>query len=228
MMKKHLILVAGVGFCLTGCLQTRSDVKTGEQRQVLQQQVGTLQKTNADTANRISDLEEQLRFMNGRVEVLEAKLSSSGQEAEQQRRNAVEVTQSHNQKFAVYQEALEKMEQTVQALQTELNNLRAQQLSDRVKGDSSREQAKGAQDPYESADSHFEKKEFKAAILEYQKYVEKNPKGKKVASATYKIGVSFQELGMKNEAKAFYDEVITNFPKSDEARKAKSRLKNLK
>lgn len=228
MIKTSFIITGIIGFSLVGCLQTRSDVRTGEQRQVLQQQVGTLQKTNADTSNRIADLEEQLRFMNGRVEVLEAKLSSAGQEAEQQRRNAVEFSQSQNQKFAVYQEALEKMEQTVQGLQAELNSMRTQQLSDRAKSDSSRDHAKLNQDPYEVADSFFEKKEFKSAILEYQKYVEKFPKGKKVPSATYKIGVSFQELGMKNEARAFYDEVISNFPKSEEARKAKSRLKSLK
>jgi TolA-binding protein len=43
--------------------------------------------------------------------------------------------------------------------------------------------------------------------------------------ATYKIGVCFQELGMIEEAKAFYDEVIAKYPKSNEAAKATSRLK---
>jgi TolA-binding protein len=217
--------LALVAIGAVGCLQTRSDVKTGEQRQVLQQQVGTLQKTNADIWNRISELEEQLRFMNGRVEVLEGRLASASNESDQLRRQSVELTQGQNQKFALYQEALEKMEQNISALQAELTHLRNQPATPSKK-ENEKEALKA--DPFGLAESHFSKREFKAAIVEYQRYVEKNPKGKKVASATYKIGVSFQELGMKGEAKAFYDDVIANHPRTDEAKKAKIRLQKMK
>ena len=54
-----------------------------------------------------------------------------------------------------------------------------------------------------------------------------NPKGKRYADATYKIGMSFQELKLKDDAKAFYQEVIQKFPKSSEAKKAEVRLKKL-
>ena len=224
-----LIFSIGCIALLGGCLQTRSDLKTGEQRQVLQQQVGTLQKTNADTFNRISDLEEQIRFSNGRIEVLENKLATAHNESEQLRRNSVETSQSQNQKIAIFQEALTRMEQNLIALQAEIASVRAQGLAEQTRKETQKEVQKNSdKNPFESGENYFDKKDYKAAILEYEKYRSKSPKGKNFATATYKMGVSFQELGMKDEAKTFYDEVISKHPKSEEARKAKSRLQKIK
>ncbi len=226
---KQIFVVGILSLILSGCLQTRSDVRTGEQRQVLQQQVGTLQRTNADANNRIADLEEQIRFLNGRIEVLENKLAGAHNESEQLRRNSVETSQSQNQKIAIFQEALTKMESNLAALQAEVAGVRAQGLADQARKEAQKENQKNSdKNPFEVGESYFDRKDFKSAILEYEKYRSKNPKGKNIASATYKMGVSFQELGMKDEAKTFYDEVVAKHPKSDEARKAKSRLQKMK
>jgi TolA-binding protein len=88
--------------------------------------------------------------------------------------------------------------------------------------------SKKKSDTYETAQDLFAKKEWKQAILNFQKYRDENPKGAKFADATYKIGVSFQELGMKDEAKTFYEEVLNKFPKSEDAHRAKIRMKGLK
>lgn len=53
-------------------------------------------------------------------------------------------------------------------------------------------------------------------------------KEKNVADAKYKIGVSFQELGMKEEAMAFYEEVVANYSKTEAGKSAKARLAKLK
>ena len=55
-----------------------------------------------------------------------------------------------------------------------------------------------------------------------------NPTGKRYAEASFKMGQSFQELGMKTEARSFYSEVLEKFPKSDWAKKANLHLKSLK
>ena len=81
---------------------------------------------------------------------------------------------------------------------------------------------------YEVAQGHFASKEWKKAILNYQKYVDEFPKGKEVSDSKYKIGVCFQELGMKDEAMAFYEEVVAHFSKSEAGKKAKLRLSKLK
>lgn len=81
---------------------------------------------------------------------------------------------------------------------------------------------------YDLAQEFFSKKEWKKAILSYQKYVDENPKGKNVAEAKYRIGVCFQELGMKEEAAAFYEEVVAQYPKTDAGKRAKVRLTKVK
>jgi len=220
------IFVFFFGFILTGCLQTRSDVKAGEQGRVLQQQVSSLQKNTADVGSRFADLEEQIRFLNGRVEVLESKLMNSNQDAEQAKKMGMESLQSQNQKLMAFQEALTKMEQDNSQLHAEVAALKSalSQSSDSQKSLT----ATSTKNPFEIAEELFAKKEHRQAILEYQKYREKYPRGKSFTAATYKMGLSFQELGLKDEARAFYEEVILKSPKSDEARKAKVRLQKLK
>ena len=71
-------------------------------------------------------------------------------------------------------------------------------------------------------------KKFKDAILAYQKYRDGNPKGRHYGEATFKMGVCFQEMGLKDEAKVFYEEVISKFPGSKDAKKAAVRAKQLK
>ncbi|MFV3407172.1 tetratricopeptide repeat protein [Bdellovibrio bacteriovorus] len=221
---KLIILVVATATLLTGCLKTRTDVRENEQRQVMQQQVVTLQKTNADASGRVADLEEQMRELNGRVDVVENKLGSSHSGVENALRNSQQQNQDLSGKVAIMQEALTTMEKQIYALNAEVNALRAEKAA--AQAEKSAKQAK--RDAFEAAQDFFAKKDWKQSILNYQKYRDENPKGPKFADATYKIGVSFQELGMKDEAKTFYDEVVSKFPKSEEARRAKIRLKGLK
>lgn len=213
-------------FVLVGCLQTRSDVRAGEQGKVLQQQVSTLQKTNADVSNRFEEAIEQMRYLSGRVEVLENQVQQLKQESDSTRKANAELNQSQTQRISLFQETLAKMESEQEKLLAELAAVKSALQAEPAK-------ATAAQNPkvkntYELGDILFAKKEYRQAILEYQKYREKFPKGKNVASATYKMGVSFQELGLKDDAKAFFEEVISKAPKSEEAKKSKARLQKLK
>lgn len=233
MMKWFSISALLLTLALTvGCLQTRSSARDGEQRQVLQSQVSTLQKNNADVGSRFADIEEQVRFLNGRTEVLENKMASVSNDSEMIRRNSVEVLQSQNQKIQIFQEALTKMEQEQAMLRAELASFRAQQQMAQAQQIAQQKEAQKAaaasKNPFENAENLFAKKDFRQAILEYQRYREKSSKGKNFAEATYKIGLSFQELGMKDEAKSFYEEVIAKFPKTEAAKKSKSRLQKIK
>lgn len=221
---KFLLIAATMTLVLTGCLKTRNDVRDNEQRQVMQQQVVTLQKTNADVGNRFADLEEEVRNLNGRVDVVENKLGKNDSGVENALKTSQQQNADLNSKIAALQEALTKMEKDLLIMNAEVQALKAD------RGASHAEKAAGQakKETYEVAQSFFDKKDWKQAILNFQKYRDDNPKGTKFAEATYKIGVSFQELGMKEEAKTFYDEVVSKFPKSDEARRARIRLKGVK
>lgn len=81
---------------------------------------------------------------------------------------------------------------------------------------------------FDLAQGHFEARRWRNAALEFEKYRSKNPKGKYYISATYKIGVCFEELGEKDNARLFYEEIIKNHPQHHIAKKARYRLKKLK
>lgn len=223
---KSVVFIAAASLFLTGCLKTRNEVKTSEQRQVMAQQVTTLQRSNADVTNRFADLEEQMRNLNGRVDVVENQFGQGRSGMEEVLRSNQQKNAELNQKVMLLQEALTKMESQIFQVSSELNLLRQERASAAAAAAERAKQAK--KNPYEVAQEYFENKDWKQSILNFQKYRDENPKGSKFADATYKIGVSFQELGMKDEAKTFYDEVINKFSKSDEARRAKIRLKSMK
>ncbi len=219
-----LVGVLALSVMLTGCLKTRNEVKDGERRSVIQQQVTSMQRNTADTTSRIGDMEELVRDLNGRVEVVEHKIDQNSSGTQNALKNSQQQTTDVNQKVILLQDALTKMEGQLFQLTAEVQGLKAEKSA--AQAEKMAKQAK--KDSYESAKEFFEKKDWKQAILNFQKYRDDHPKGKQFPDATYKIGVAFQELGMKDESKTFYDEVISKFPKTDEARRAKIRLKGLK
>ena len=75
------------------------------------------------------------------------------------------------------------------------------------------------------AESYYGLKQYKKAILDYSKFPEKFTTSRRLPSALYKIGQSFEALGMKEDAKGFYQELVDKFPKSPEATKAKKKVK---
>lgn len=227
-MSKKVICALTV-FLTTGCLVTKADLKEGrgegESRRSNQTQVTNMQIAKAEETSRNADLESSLREMSGRIEVLENK---AGQSDQGQARNLQQLeTQVSDltKKNALLQEEMGKMETQIQAL--------SEQVAASAQAKAHAEEkpaaaAKGGTALFDAGEDHFAKKEWRKAILNYQKYREQQPKGKKFPEATYKMGVCFQELGMKDESKTFYDELIGKFPSSPEARRARIRLKKLK
>lgn len=215
----------------SGCMQTRSEVKEMEQRQVIQQQVSTIQKTNADAFSRFAETEEQLRNLNGRLEVVENQLQRENQQSQTQSKAQHEQMADMNKRSGLLQDSLVKLEQQIFTLQNEMTLMRSEhaalQSAIQSKAAAGNSQ-KGAKGSFEQAQELFKQKDWKRAILGYQKYRDDNPKGKSLAEATYRIGYSFQELGLKEEAESFYKELIVKYPKSEEAKKAKVKLKSLK
>ncbi len=78
------------------------------------------------------------------------------------------------------------------------------------------------------ADSYYRDKWYEKAILEYQKVIEKYPKGNKVPAALLKQGFSFANLGEKANARLLLKELIQKYPDSHEAKIAKDKLKIIK
>lgn len=203
-----------LGVFLVGCLKTRTEIRDSVARKDEKAKLAAIQKANAQAKE--DEEANQVRELIGRVEVLETQLA----EAQERKRQAEEQSLSEEdqvqQKFKAYEESLAAQEAELQSLRALVQQMQKSPAPKKVN--------KGT---FATAEAAFNKKDWKAAILGYQKYRDKYPKGRRYSEATYKIGVSFQELGMKAEAKSFYEEVIEKFPKGSTAKSARYRLKNL-
>lgn len=212
-------LVLGV-FTLTACesLVTREGVRDNEQRREMTNQVTTLQRSNADVNNRFADVEGELRELNGKIEVSDNRATQLAQTHDRNKKQTEEAVNELNKKVQVLQEEMARMQDQIATLAA------AQTTAHRAESDSPRVE-KGL---FEQAEELFGQKEWKRAILIYQKFRESKPTEKRVPEAIYKIGVSFQEVGMKDEARTFFEEAVAKYPKSDAAKKSRVRLARLK
>ncbi len=228
-MKRVLLLFCSL--LMAGCLRTREDIKEVEAASAMRDQVSTLQKVHADSSTRLEELQDQNRNLNGRIEELEHRLSEREKESGSGKEEIQKTLDESKRNNELLQESISKLETQLQALQEEIVAVRAKEAAKVSKGDESKDKDKDKEKDkslIEAALGNFQDKKWKEAILKFDQYREKNPKGKHVAEATYKTGVCFQELGMNDEAKVFYQEVVAKFPQSDMAKKAQYRLKSLK
>jgi TolA-binding protein len=76
------------------------------------------------------------------------------------------------------------------------------------------------------SDAKAKEKAYKQAILAYQRVLE-SPKSAKADGALFKIGLCFENLGFKDEARVFYEELLQKHKDSPLANDAKKRLKSL-
>ena len=80
---------------------------------------------------------------------------------------------------------------------------------------------------YWIGETYYLEKRYDKAILEYDKVVINYAKGDKVPGALLKQGFAFLALGDKASAKQLLNQLVGEYPDSDEAKTARSRLLNL-
>jgi len=75
---------------------------------------------------------------------------------------------------------------------------------------------------------YFFEKKYEQAILEYEKVVKNYSSGNKVSYALLKQGLSFLNLRDKTSAKLLLQQVIKDYPNTNQARIARSKLQEIK
>ncbi len=75
---------------------------------------------------------------------------------------------------------------------------------------------------------YFFEKSYEKAILEYEKVTKNFPGGNKVPYALLKQGLSFLNLNDKTSAKLILQQVIKDYPNTNQARIARSKLQEIK
>ena len=71
-------------------------------------------------------------------------------------------------------------------------------------------------------------KQYEQAILAFQKVIKKYPGGNKVPNALLRQALAFYELNDKTSAKLLLKKLIKQYPKTNEAKIAKNKLKTMK
>ncbi len=100
----------------------------------------------------------------------------------------------------------------------EAHELFAKYLETSPKGDHA------AEARYFLGESLFNRNEFELSILEYQRVIDESHGSAKAPAALLKQGQAFEKLNDVGTAKMVYYKLLDEFPKSDEAARAKKRL----
>jgi TolA-binding protein len=226
-MMKKLIGLMMFAVLMQSCLDTRDSVKEVEEKQQLQKQVGSLQRSTADVNSKFQENDDAINKLSARVDVVDSRSNKHEDKMEKALAGRDQKIKELSDKLAVHQDVMTKMDAAISALQGQVA-----QLSEEVKRvpapTTSSKSESGEKGEYKAAEDFFEKKQWQDAAISFEKYRKANPKGKHAAEALYKIGVSFQEMGSKEEAKVFYKDVMSQYPNSTEYKKASTRLKGIK
>ena len=75
---------------------------------------------------------------------------------------------------------------------------------------------------------YYREKWYEKAILEYQKVIENYPKGNKLPASLLKQGFAFLKLGDKANSRLILQELVRKYPKTNEAKIAAEKIKELK
>ena len=81
---------------------------------------------------------------------------------------------------------------------------------------------------YWIGETHYSEKNYESAILSYQEVIKNYPGKEKVVAAMLKQAMAFNAIKDAKSAKFVLKKLIEGFPKSEEAKKAKAMLKEIK
>ena len=217
------VLLFAFVFSLSGCLKTRSELKGGTSANMQTDSQGRFvtgdmnPQQRAQIDSRFFEINKDFRDLYGKIEVLEKRLDDASTAPEEPKPQA---TGDQMAKLEQMKKRVATLEEALLALDKKINGLSS------GKSKSAKKVAK-PKGPFGWGELHYSNGEFEKAISSYDKYRRKFPRGRRYAQATLKMGLSFEKLRMKQDAKAFYKEVIQRYPKTRVAIRAEKNLKRL-
>jgi tol-pal system protein YbgF len=80
---------------------------------------------------------------------------------------------------------------------------------------------------YWIGESYYMLADYYQAILNFNQVRQQHPKSDRAAASVLKIGLAFQQMGNKSEAKLAFQKVLNDYPSSPEAAQAREKLQAL-
>lgn len=239
--KKSLMIVFCVIGCLgfTGCLKTRGQLRDdAEDRGSFKPvPVQPAQEVEPKGQYAIDEIKSEFTRLEGRMEDLERSHKS-----QMSKSNSADDLKKLEARVTHLEQAHSGFLETIEKLQESLALADPNELYQKAK-------AQFAEHDYEEAaetlglylksskvkhpedgiflrgECFYKLKQYKKAIVEFSKFPEKYPHSSRNPEALYKIALSFDALGMKEDAKGFYQELVEKYPKSPDAKKARKKAK---
>jgi len=234
----------------TACMRTRSQIRTtgeaqsestsDEPRYVSSAQA----KTNAPAQRYdIEEIKNELTRLTGRVEELDhsQRNQNTGELKEYITRIDGRVAEVEKNQVLILSELKALKDKEVQSakeaaanpddLLADANKMLAsdrfseaadkfqQAISKGLKGKEAAEAHFGA------AEAEYGQKNYKKAIVHYSKIQEVYPKSARIPASLYRMGLAFQHLNMKKEARGFFAELVERYPRTSEAKRARAKIK---
>jgi TolA-binding protein len=231
-----VVLALGFLIALTGCLKTRAQLRSEESSATESEDRVSAAKAAPENVNgggqyAIDEIKSEFTRLSGRVEDLERtqKQSPAGPKPEDLKKLETRITELEQAQASML-EAIKKMQAAPPAPADPaelLDRAREQMEGGNFEGAvenlstylRSPKAKKAEEATFMRAESYYAMKEYKKAIVDYSKFPEKFTRSPYMPRALFKIGLSFEALGMKEDAKGFYQELLEKFPKSPEAKK---------
>lgn len=228
-----------VGLSLTGCLKSRMQLREeADDKEAAKPVPAQVQEVHPG-GYVLDEIKNEITRINGRVEELErakADPSAAGVHKEDFKKLEARIIELE-QAQAKLIEAVQKVKETTPMTASELAGLfeRGKNAFDDEDYDQAIEDfnsyLKNPKAPnmeeatFYRAECYYKQKQYKKAIVDYSRFPEKFTRSKRMPAALLRIAGSFEALGMKEDAKGFYQELIEKFPKSAEAKKARAKVK---
>lgn len=239
-MTRSLSVFLALALLSSACLKTRAQLRNdptddeGDRRPVQ----AHVQAVEPQGGYVVDELKSEMTRLNGRIEDLERAQRAAGGTASNASR---EETKKLESRIVELEEAQANMIETIRKLQeatpaasdpVELLNkgkkfFEEQEFESAIESFTGYLKAPKAKKSEEAtflrAESYFRLKQYKKAIVDYSKFPEKYSKSERMPAVLLRIGQSFDALGMRDDAKGFYQELTEKFPKSPEAKKIRKK-----
>lgn len=210
-----LSLLVGLSSCLKTRAQLREDSEGGGPEEAQETPAPPTQEVHPHGPYVIDEMRAEITRLTGKIEDVEHQMSQAKSDDPQA------LPQALKEEIRKLEERVLQLEQGHSEVLERMAHLATAPSKSHVKAAvKSPEEMTFAQ-----AESFFNAKDYKKAIVEYSKFPEKFSHSRHMPVVLYKIGLSFDALGMKDDAHGFYQELVEKFPKSPEAAQAKAKKK---
>lgn len=190
----------------------RVGVMTGQMPGTDPEQEGSVAKTLTELGKRLDALEESQKA------ILEAIEKAQGDKEESSKDKKSASKEKDGDKIRSYGD-LKK------AFESKRYQAVADEAGDILK--STKKKSQKEEIAYFHAESLFKLGKLRDAALKFNDFVDMKPSAKRLTQAKLRMGDCFRQLGDKDTAKLYYEELVSKHPKSSEAKKAKELLRKL-